>query len=136
MTTALMAKNELDFINGALPRPKSLMAKNELDFINGALPRPKSSDLLYSQWICCNGMVISWLRNVVVSDISSSIMYLEDADLIRTDLKDRFSQRDLARIYQVRQQLVTLRRGNDNVAEYYTKLRILWDEYRDFQPNT
>ncbi|XP_057790275.1 uncharacterized protein LOC131007132 [Salvia miltiorrhiza] len=112
----------------------ALIAKNKLAFIDGSIPRPHHTDLLFTQWMRCNSMVVSWIRNSVIPDISSSIMYIDDAAHIWNDLKDRFSQGNLARICQLKQQLFTLQQGSDDVGVYFTKLRVLWDEYRDYQP--
>ncbi|XP_042012028.1 uncharacterized protein LOC121760423 [Salvia splendens] len=81
-------------------------------------------------------MVISWLRNSVSSQICSSIMYLDDAYAIWFDLKERFSTGDSARIYQLRQQLMSLSQGSSDVNTYFTNLRILWDEYKNSQPTS
>ncbi|XP_042035460.1 uncharacterized protein LOC121781795 [Salvia splendens] len=114
----------------------ALLAKNKLVFVDGSILRPARDDLLYQPWIRCNSMVISWLRNSVSSQICSSIMYLDDAYAIWFDLKERFSIADSARIYQLRQQLMTLSQGSSDVTSYFTNLRILWDEYRNSQPTS
>ncbi|XP_057795003.1 uncharacterized protein LOC131011234 isoform X2 [Salvia miltiorrhiza] len=110
------------------------MAKNKIAFVDGSIARPSSTDLLHSQWVRCNSMVVSWLRNSVILDISSIIMYLDDAYQIWNGLKDRFSLGNLARIYQLKQQLLTQKQGSDAVGAYYTKLCVPWDEFKDFQP--
>ena len=45
MTTALSAKNKLEFVNGAIPQPTD------------------ESDPLYSDWKRCNDLVLSWITN-------------------------------------------------------------------------
>ncbi|XP_057773487.1 uncharacterized protein LOC130992765 [Salvia miltiorrhiza] len=111
----------------------ALIAKNKLAFVDGSLERPHHSDMLFTQWMRCNSMVVSWLRNSVIPEISSSIMYIDDAHHIWNDLRERFSQGNLARICQLKQQLLNLKQGTEDVSTYFTKLRILWDEYKDFQ---
>ncbi|XP_042041973.1 uncharacterized protein LOC121787335 [Salvia splendens] len=61
-------------------------------------------------------------------------MYLDDAKEIWSDLKDRFSQCDSARIYQLKQKIMSLTQGDDDVNTYFTNLRIIWDEYKHTQP--
>ncbi|XP_042025879.1 uncharacterized protein LOC121772732 [Salvia splendens] len=51
-------------------------------------------------------------------------MYLDDAYSIWSDLKDRFSLGDSARLYQLRQQLMNLSLGSADVNTYFTNLRI------------
>ncbi|XP_042035043.1 uncharacterized protein LOC121781364 [Salvia splendens] len=112
----------------------ALLAKNKLVFVDGSIPWPNREDLLYQPWISCNSMAIAWLRNSVSSQICSSIMYLDDAYEIWSDLKERFSIGDSARLYQLRQQLVSLSQGNSDVSSYFTNLRIVWDEFKNSQP--
>ncbi|XP_042045230.1 uncharacterized protein LOC121791295 [Salvia splendens] len=89
----------------------ALLAKNKLVFVDGSILRPPREDLLYHQWIRCNSMVISWIRNFVSSQICSSIMYLDDAYTIWFDLKERFSTADSTRVYQLKQQFMSLSQG-------------------------
>ncbi|XP_042051665.1 uncharacterized protein LOC121796960 [Salvia splendens] len=94
----------------------ALIAKNKLQFIDGSLLRPTDDDLLSSAWIRCNSMVVSWMRNSVSPQICSSVMYLDNAHDIWSDLHDRFSQSDSARSYQLKQQLMAL--VQDAMAPY------------------
>ncbi|XP_047942849.1 uncharacterized protein LOC125189631 [Salvia hispanica] len=112
----------------------ALLAKNKLVFVDGSILRPGREDLLYQPWIRCNSMVISWIRNSVSPQICSSVMYLDDAYSIWSDLNDRFSTGDSARIYQLKQQLMSLSQGTSDVNGYFTNLRIVWDEFKSTQP--
>jgi len=51
------------------------------------------------------------------------------------DLKTRYSQGDLSRISDLGSEVVTLNQGDFSVTEYFTKLRIIWDELDNFRPN-
>lgn len=79
-------------------------------------------------------MVVSWMRNSTVPQIRSSLMYMESAAQIWSDLHDRFSQGNKARIYELKHQLFSLKQGANDVNTYYTQLRIIWDEFVDSQP--
>lgn len=79
-------------------------------------------------------MIVSWLRNSTTPQIKSSLMYLESASQIWSDLHDRFSQGNKARIYELKQQLFGLHQGASDINTYYTNLRIIWDELIDTQP--
>ncbi|XP_042027232.1 uncharacterized protein LOC121774418 [Salvia splendens] len=114
----------------------ALLAKNKLAFINGNLLRSAEDDLLFPAWLRFNSMVVSWIRNSISPQICSSIMYIDNAHEIWSDLRDRFSQLDTARAYQLRHKITSLTQGNDDVNAYFTNLRILWDEYRHSQPIT
>ena len=61
-------------------------------------------------------------------------MYLDSAYEIWSDLRDRFSVSYSARSYQLRQQIMNLTQGQNDVSTYFTDLRIVWDEFKHFQP--
>ncbi|XP_061351052.1 uncharacterized protein LOC133296119 [Gastrolobium bilobum] len=112
----------------------ALTAKNKLSFIDGSLLRPPPTDLLFSAWIRCNSMVISWILNSVSKDIADSLLYFSNAYEVWTDLATRFSQANGPRIFQLKQQISLLSQGPLDVSAYYTKLKALWDELHEYLP--
>lgn len=68
-----------NYINWSRSISTALFSWEKLLFVNGVLLRPHDDDLLYSAWIRCNCMVVSWFRNSIFPQIGSSIMYLDDA---------------------------------------------------------
>ncbi|XP_061351640.1 uncharacterized protein LOC133296630 [Gastrolobium bilobum] len=91
----------------------ALSSKNKLCFIDGSMKIPSKSDDNYSDWERCNNTV------------------LEDA---WNDLKDRFSQADIFRISDLEDDICKLEQGNRTVAQYFTELKILWDEVDNLIP--
>ncbi|KZV54219.1 hypothetical protein F511_14632 [Dorcoceras hygrometricum] len=114
----------------------ALTAKNKLGFIDHSIDHPRPEDLLYGSWIRCNNMVISWILNSVTRDIADSLMYMQTAEEIWTDLYERFHESNAPRIYQIKKLLSGLQQGSMDVSAYYTRLRTLWDELRDYQPTS
>lgn len=112
----------------------ALTAKNKLGFVDHTIPRPPPDDLLYGAWIRCNSMVISWILNSVVKEIGDSLMYIPTAYEIWIDLRDRFHQSNAPRIFQIKKLLSGLHQESMDVSTYYTRLKTLWDELKDFQP--
>ncbi|XP_075504350.1 uncharacterized protein LOC142541771 [Primulina tabacum] len=112
----------------------ALTAKNKLSFVDNSIQRPPLDDLLYGAWLRCNSMVISWILNFVTKEIADSLMYIPTAHGIWSDLRDRFHQSNAPRIFQIKKLLSGLQQGSMDVTTYYTRLRTLWDELKDFQP--
>ncbi|KZV30418.1 hypothetical protein F511_13002, partial [Dorcoceras hygrometricum] len=50
------------------------------------------------------------------------------------DLRERFHQSNAPRIFQIKRLLADLHQGAMDINSYYTKMRILWDELKNFQP--
>ena len=78
-------------------------------------------------------MVTSWLLNAVSKEIVDSLLYLESAHAVLADLHERFHQSNAPRIFQIKQQLHGLSQGSLDVNTYYTQLKILWDELKNYQ---
>ncbi|XP_075521400.1 uncharacterized protein LOC142554622 [Primulina tabacum] len=112
----------------------ALTAKNKLGFVDRTIVQPPPDDLLYGAWLCCNSMVISWILNSVSRDIADSLMYISTASEMWIDLRNRFLQSNAPRIFQIKKLLADLHQGSMNISAYYTRLRTLWDELKDFQP--
>ncbi|XP_061368074.1 uncharacterized protein LOC133311079 [Gastrolobium bilobum] len=112
----------------------ALTAKNKYQFVDGSLPQPDSDDLLSSFWIRCNSMVTSWLLNSIAREIADSLLYIPTAAGIWMDLKERFQQGNGPRIFQLKSQITTLTQGALDVNTYYTRLKTLWDELKEFEP--
>ncbi|XP_024022817.1 uncharacterized protein LOC112092002 [Morus notabilis] len=112
----------------------ALNAKNKVGFVDGTLQRPSSDDLTFSFWSRCNSIVTSWLLNSVTKEIADSLLYLESARDVWNDLYERFHQSNVPRIFQIKMLLLGLSQGSLDVHNYYTKLKILWDELKDYQP--
>jgi len=59
---------------------------------------------------------------------------MDNALDIWTNLKNKFSHGDLARINNLQLEAVTLSQGDLNVFDFFTKLCIIWDELENFRP--
>nr|KYP67127.1 hypothetical protein KK1_013450 [Cajanus cajan] len=113
----------------------ALSAKNKMEFVDGNAPQPPKSDVTYSAWRQCNNMVVSWLVHSVSPSIRQSILWMDKADEIWNDLKSRYSQGDLLRISDLQYEASSLQQGDLSVTEFFTKLRIIWDELENFRPD-
>ena len=110
------------------------MQKNKLSFIDGTFSEISPDNELYAFWYRCNSMVMSWLLHAVSKEIADSIMYINNVVDVWNDLHDRFYQSNGPRVFQIKQLLNSLAQGSDDVSCYYTKLKTLWDELKDFHP--
>ncbi|RVW41871.1 hypothetical protein CK203_081580 [Vitis vinifera] len=98
----------------------------------GSIKPPSLTDDSFPSWQRCNDMVISWLLNSIHPDIASSVIYAETASEIWADLRERFSQGNDSRIYQIKRDIVEHRQGQQSISVYYTKLKAFWDELSSY----
>jgi len=79
----------------------ALTAKNKLGYVDGSIVKLAPIASTYLPWIRCNTMVLSWILNSISKDIAASVIYLNTAQEIWLNLKERFSQKNGPRIYQI-----------------------------------
>jgi len=89
---------------------------------------------LEQQWEKCNYFVLAWIINTVSKKLLSGIVYADDAATLWSDLKERFDKVDGSKIYQLHREICTIHQGNLTVSGYFTKLRLLWDDFDAFVP--
>ncbi|XP_019450619.1 PREDICTED: uncharacterized protein LOC109352891 [Lupinus angustifolius] len=73
-------------------------------------------------------MVISWITRSLSPEIAQSTIYIESAQELWADLKERFSKGDYFRISDVLQELHSMKQGDKSISTYHTELKTLWEE--------
>jgi len=106
----------------------SLLSKHKLGFVTGSCAKPATGPLT-SQWERCNAMVISWLLHSIKKDIATSVLFCSTAKQIWDELELRYGQSQGIKIFQVQREINNLSQGSLSVSDYFTKCKILWDEY-------
>jgi RNAse (barnase) inhibitor barstar len=108
-------------------------AKNKFGVIDGLIKKPANGvGPAYCAWIRCNTMVLSWILNSIIKDINSSVIYIDFAEAVWIDLKERFSLKNGPRIYQIQKSIFALSQENLSIGAYFTKLKALWDELSNY----
>ncbi|KAI9176554.1 hypothetical protein LWI28_004179 [Acer negundo] len=108
----------------------ALNSKNKLGFVNGSIKAPSEeiNPEGYAVWSRCNDMIRSWIINTLSPDITDSVIYYSSGHEIWEDLRERFSQSNAPRIFEIQRDIAYLRQEQLSVSTYYTKLKGLWDE--------
>ncbi|XP_038995860.1 uncharacterized protein LOC120153902 isoform X2 [Hibiscus syriacus] len=112
----------------------ALLAKNKLGLVDGTCCKEDYDEILHSQWERCNAVVLSWILNTVSSDLSAGIVFASSAVQVWSDLKERFDKVDGSRIFFLHREIATLNQGDSTVSTYFTRLKLLWDEYHALVP--
>ena len=108
----------------------ALIGKNKLNFVRGTFPRPEQTNpSLQAQWDRCDNMVLAWLLHATVKNISDSIMFSTTSHDAWIELEQRYGQAEGTRIFEVQRDLCSISQNNLSVADYFTEIKKLWDEY-------
>lgn len=78
-------------------------------------------------------MVVWGVVHSVATSIRQSILWMDNAVEIWKDLKARYSQGDLLRISDLQHKLTSIKQGDMNITDYFTKLRTIWDELESYR---
>ena len=65
---------------------------------------------------------------------NQSIIWIDSALEIWNDLHSRFSQSNFFRICDLQMEIFNIQQGSLSIQEYFTKLKILWDELHILRP--
>ncbi|KAE8733468.1 hypothetical protein F3Y22_tig00001120pilonHSYRG00022 [Hibiscus syriacus] len=107
----------------------ALSAKNKLGFVDGSIQAPDPSMVnQFNAWARANNLVNSWLLNSVSKDIAASLLYHTIAAEMWNDLVDRFQQSNGPLLFHLKKRLCELAQDKLSVSNYYTQLKIVWDE--------
>ena len=80
-------------------------------------------------------MVIGWLVSSLDRMMAKSVMYYSFARKIWTDLEERFGTTTSTQIYSLHEELSKLSQENNmSIAEYFTKVKSIWDEIDNLNP--
>jgi len=112
----------------------ALLSKNKIKFVNGEIQELPRTDVLHDAWERCNMMVISWITSTLNTQIAHNTIYIGKAVDLQNDLKERFSKGDRFRIYDILQEINSTKQGERNVSEYFTNLKVLWEELELLRP--
>lgn len=106
----------------------ALSAINKLGFIDGSMSKPAVDSPTYKSWYRCDDMVISWILGALSKLIGRSVIYSSSKQEIWTKLEERYGTFSGAQLFGLHKDLSAINQGNSNIAEYFTKLEMLWDD--------
>ncbi|KAF7824378.1 uncharacterized protein G2W53_022522 [Senna tora] len=130
VTAPLVGNN---FVSWSLAIKTALEAKDKLGFIDGTIKQPEDESE-YKKWKSVDSMVKSWLRNSIEKTLAESFMFCRTSKELWTELEERYGVKCGPKLYQLQQELASLRQGNDSVTSYYNKIHRIWDEIHRLRP--
>ncbi|TXG69702.1 hypothetical protein EZV62_004637 [Acer yangbiense] len=109
-----------------------LKGKGKLSHLLGI--GPDSKDLKFAAWDEKDSMVMSWLWNSMMPEVSDTCMFLTTTKDIWETYRQTYSKvRDAAQIYEIKMKISTTKQGGRSVTEYAQNLQNLWQELDHYQ---
>lgn len=106
----------------------ALGVKTKIGFIDGKCKPPDENDASYEQWLRVDCMVRSWILNSIAKDIVEGFLYVNTAKELWDKLREQFGVCNGPLLYQIQREISTVTQENTTIAQYYTRLKKLWDE--------
>nr|KYP74064.1 hypothetical protein KK1_006732 [Cajanus cajan] len=103
----------------------ALKSKNKLQLVDGSLPKLEVGDPSFLAWDRCNTMVLSWINNSLDASIVQSVIWMETAYEVWNDLRE---------IFELQEEIYSMKQGNLSITAYFTSLKSLWQELDNFRP--
>ncbi|KAJ1408105.1 gag-polypeptide of LTR copia-type [Sesbania bispinosa] len=95
---------------------------------------PKQEDPKFTTWDEEDSMIMAWLWNSMIPEISDTCMFLNSAKEIWDAVEQTYSKaKDAAQVYEVKVKTLAAKQGYKTVTEYANQLKSLWmelDHYR------
>ncbi|XP_019420743.1 PREDICTED: uncharacterized protein LOC109330930 [Lupinus angustifolius] len=113
---------------------RGLGSKNKYKFVNGTIRMPNTTDPTFEAWERCNNMIVSWINRSLSPQIAQSVVYIDGAQELWQDLKDRFSKGDYFTTSDLLQEIHSMRQGDRNISSYFTDLKTIWEELDALRP--
>ncbi|XP_071740258.1 uncharacterized protein [Rutidosis leptorrhynchoides] len=98
---------------------------NKIGFINGTV----TDQVLASQWDRCNSVVLPWILRSVTEDLYCGQIFSTNATEVWNELKETYDKIDTCIIFNLHQQINTLKQNDYTLSEYYHKFNTLWKQY-------
>ncbi|XP_074293284.1 uncharacterized protein LOC141620265 [Silene latifolia] len=113
----------------------SLMAKGKLGYIDGTIIKPSATSDESKSWTEANALVTAWLLASIEPTLRKQISIRPEAKMVWNDIKNRFSQENEARLYQLEAELLACRQGPTKILmAYYGRMTVIWDAILDHDP--
>ncbi|XP_061376516.1 uncharacterized protein LOC133318530 [Gastrolobium bilobum] len=126
--------NGKNFSSWSCAMKVALTSKNKLVFVNGNITTPEEDDPLFAASERCNTMILSWLHRSLDDSIIQSIIWIDKAYEVWSDLQDRFSQFDMFRISDLQEDFHQINQGDKSISDYFTSLKTISDELNNIRP--
>ncbi|KAL7593528.1 uncharacterized protein LOC111904273 [Lactuca sativa] len=108
---------------------RALRARNKLGFVDGSFQKTKVDESKSSKWDRANVVVCSWLLSSISDSIYQSQAYSDVAEDIWNNLFETYNKSDGSVVFNIHQQINSLKQNGISLSDYFNKLDSLWKEF-------
>ena len=120
VTTKLTGNENFRLWKSSISR--ALKARNKLGFIDGTLKKTSVDESKKTKWDRANAVVCSWLLSSISDSIYQSQAYSEVAEDIWNNLFETYNKSDGSVVFNIHQQINTLKQNGISLSDYFNKL--------------
>lgn len=106
----------------------ALSARNKIGFVDASLLKPAANCPSFKNWSRCNNMVISYILGALSKSIGRTVIYCSTVHQMWTEVEERYGISNGTQMFGLHKELNELSEGNLTIADYFTKLKMLWDD--------
>ncbi|XP_047331127.1 uncharacterized protein LOC124934650 [Impatiens glandulifera] len=111
----------------------SLQAKVKLGFLDGSCVKPTNDDGA-TQWMVVDAMVRSWILNTISKEIRANFEGTITTQDLWQEVKAHYEGNNGPTLYGLARDISTINQGNLTAEEYYSKIRLYWEEMAGINP--
>ncbi|XP_074377619.1 uncharacterized protein LOC141719137 [Apium graveolens] len=126
--------NDNNYFNWSRSVQLALGAKNKIDFIDGSLTRPADDSQDLQKWIRNDYMVTGWILYTIDKQITGSFIFTPSARSLWIEIQERYGHSTAPQLYEFHKRLMSIEQNDDSIAEYYAKLKKVWDQLQMLDP--
>uniref|UniRef100_A0A803MA59 Retrotransposon gag domain-containing protein n=1 Tax=Chenopodium quinoa TaxID=63459 RepID=A0A803MA59_CHEQI len=106
----------------------ALGSKNKFGFLEESISQPNSSSPDYNKWIRNDYLIYCWILRSIEPSLAEGFMFTTSTAELWDEIKHRHGKSNAPRLFDLLKQLIFVQQGDSCVAEYYNKLKKVWDQ--------
>ena len=111
-----------------------LSTKNKMCFVDGSSHKPSPTAPTYQAWIRCNDMIRGWILKSLSPIIAKSVFFFKTAQEMWQNLEERYGHTSSTQLFAIQEEIANIQQDNDDIAVFYAKIKVLWDELDEISP--
>ncbi|XP_047331143.1 uncharacterized protein LOC124934668 [Impatiens glandulifera] len=106
----------------------------KMGFVDGSCTKPEDpQDVIL--WKMIDAMVRSWIMHTIEKKARIHFQSATTSKELWDEIKSRYETDNWPTQYKLKKDICTAKQGNIDLEDYYSKVRLFWDEQLNLQPH-